>query len=136
MSALLSILYWAAVIKTRLSITYKLLLRVKVTPYLYLPESPSISVTEGNDANITCYLLVGTENNQHINWTWTFRNDLLADNDKYMVDESTSAFNSTLTVRSAVQGDRGDYYCISENSFGTYSRMITLRVKSTSQTFY
>lgn len=102
-----------------------------MTPYLYLPESPSISVTEGNDANITCYLLVGTENNQHINWTWTFRNDLLADNDKYMVDESTSAFNSTLTVRSAVQGDRGDYYCISENSFGTYSRMITLRVKST-----
>lgn len=107
-------------------------------PYLYQPESPSVSVVEGGTADISCYLLVGTETNNTIVWEWTFHNDLLLDTSggvggggKYSID-SAHAANSTLTVKNAVESDRGDYYCIGKNEFGSNSRKIALRVKSES----
>lgn len=112
-------------------IFYKFLyfLNFKVEPYLYLPDDLSVSVTEGYSVNISCYLLVGTENGQNINWTWKFNDLNLIQNDKYLIDASSN-YNSTITIQNVELADRGNYYCQAVNTFNQTRQVIILRVRS------
>ena len=41
-------------------------------PYLYQVDSLSLTATEGNSLDISCWLLVGSESNPYQNLTWSW----------------------------------------------------------------
>ena len=109
---------------------FKQSLTLIASTYLYQVDSLSISSIEGYTGTLECYLLVGSEMGQLLNWTWQFENTPIntTQNDKYSI-ESTN-MSSILTIKNLVLTDRGYYYCNVSNSLGSHSRNITLRVKS------
>ena len=88
-------------------------------------EFLTIPVIEGYNAILDCYLLVGTAN---VTWMWTL-NDL---NTTIIGDSSAVSNNSQsiLTIKAVTLASRGNVFCTAINDYGTYSRNITLRVKS------
>ena len=99
-----------------------------VTPYLYQLDYMSVGVSEDYSAELECFLLVGTENNQTITWTWSFKGVNLPASDKYKFDNNNT--QSKVTITGLTMNDRGDYFCKASNSYGYHNRSIALKVKS------
>jgi len=104
-----------------------------VSPYLYQPDLFTLSSNEDQTGEIDCYLLVGAENNQSVTWRWMFNNQTLA-SPRYTILSSRT--ESKLKISNVELTDKGDYFCIAENAFGSHKRNVELRVKSNFSDFY
>jgi len=81
-----------------------------------------VSVTEGQPVSFGCYIFVGSA----VNWTWSINN-----NNKIILNVTNS--NNTQSILTISKSDisySGVYYCTAINEYGSFSRNITLRVKS------
>ena len=99
-----------------------------VPPYLYQVDSLSISTIEGYDAELSCYLIVGTQNSQIISWSWLFNGQTIPADGRYVV--TNYADSTKLTIKSSKTTDKGNFNCYAANTYGSHSRETYLRVKS------
>jgi hypothetical protein len=99
-----------------------------VAPYLYQLLTQTIVVTEGYSAELDCYLLVGTETNQTIVWTWLVNGTTISPSSTItIVSNKTSTalkFSTTYTYHT------NSYTCKATNEYGSFSRTTTFIVKS------
>jgi len=101
--------------------------KTKAQPFFFAQEKSSITVSEAGSAKFECKMITGSDNGQNVTWTWQFNGVTLEPNEKYVMDNNNE--NGTLTVKNAKLTDKGNYTCISDNSFGTYQQTTELRVK-------
>jgi hypothetical protein len=80
-------------------------------------------VTEGQAASLACYILIGLA----VNWTWSFNNTT---NKNILNVTNSSSMQSIFTIQQTETSNSGAYYCTAINEYGSFSRNITLRVKS------
>lgn len=88
----------------------------------------SISTIEGYDAELSCYLIVGTQNSQIISWSWLFKGQTIPADGRFVV--SNYADSTKLTIKSTKTTDKGNFNCYATNTYGSHSRETYLRVKS------
>ena len=104
-----------------------------MAPFIYQVDSLSITAIEGNSVDLSCYLLVGFENNpyENLTWTWSFKSytNNISNSGNYQIATNPNA-SSTLTIKSISGADKGDYICTVSDIYGYHSRTISLRVKS------
>lgn len=114
-------------------------------PFLYMPEHVSHSLNEGEEIELTCKTLYGTENNQKIKWNWKFELEktqqqgdaplqeeiVNSENSFVTTDSDNGTETTTLKLKNVKNSQRGYYICTANNTFGSHSRKILLRVKST-----
>ena len=93
---------------------------------MYQIDYLTLTVTEGYPIELDCFLLVGTENGEKINWKWYFNGNAIVVNTTI----TNSNSQSKLIISSLTLSDRGNYSCTASNSFGNYSRSISIKVKS------
>jgi hypothetical protein len=86
-----------------------------------------LSSNEDQTGEIDCYLLVGAEHNQSVTWRWMFNNQTLTSS-RYTIQSSRT--ESKLKISDVELTDKGEYFCIAENEFGSHRRSVELRVKS------
>lgn len=103
-------------------------------PYLYKIEELTITILEDYPGQVSCYLLVGTEYDQNITWTWSFKNKTIEPSCLTTISsnntESTLRFNSTSIL------NKGYYYCTASNQYGSFTRSVSLRIKSKLNIFF
>ena len=94
-----------------------------------------MTVNEGHTAEITCNLFLGLEGGQTVTWKWeevdisNLNYTIISPNNLIEIKNSESGDQSTLTLKEVGKTKRGNYRCTAENSFGTASHNILLRVK-------
>jgi hypothetical protein len=102
-----------------------------VAPYLYLVDNAVVTTIEGYSSTFGCYLLVG--DTSKINWTWYLNGSAatttLSQNSR--VTWTNGSNNSLISISNTVITDTGTYTCSVTNSYGSHSRSVTLRIKST-----
>ena len=97
-------------------------------PFLYKLNVKTAIVTEGSPIELDCYLLVGTESNQTITWTWSSGNKIINSTNKFNFNNNQT--HTGLILNSTITSDSGLYTCTASNEFGNYSQSIKLIVKS------
>lgn len=101
----------------------------QVAPYLFKPDKPSVTITEGGNVELKCIQLFGE--NVELKWIWRRSNgtEISPETDeRYSIDKSQS--NQTiLTINKVVDSDKGEYECELKNQFGSNTEKIQLRVK-------
>lgn len=100
----------------------------EVVPYLFKINTEIITVIEENSVEISCQLLVGTENNQNITWSWTVGGNAVALSSRILITSNQT--NSKISFQNTNASDAGKYSCHASNQFGSFIRVIELRVKS------
>lgn len=88
----------------------------------------TIATLEDYPASLSCYLLVGSENDQNITWTWHFKNVTLKPTCLLTIESNNT--QSTLSLNSTTIVNKGYYYCTATNMYGSFTRAISLRIKS------
>jgi hypothetical protein len=105
----------------------------KVSPFLFKLDDFSVTYYVGDEANLSCFTMVGFQEGQNISWIWKFDKHFLdAKNlsSKYAINSFDTS--SSLTIKNVSFSDIGMYECICRNEFGSVSRSVFLRVKSKS----
>lgn len=100
----------------------------EVVPYLYKIDTQIITITEENSVELSCKLLVGTENNQNITWSWLIGGNIIALTSEIVVTSNDTY--SKVLFKNASISDGAKYTCEATNQFGSFTREIELRVKS------
>ena len=100
---------------------------IPVWPFIYQPERPRITASEGSDLELTCELLFGSSNDQNITWQW-YANGILLNNSR--LTQTDSSKSSKLYIRELSFTERGLVECYALNAFGNASQPVELRVKS------
>jgi hypothetical protein len=95
---------------------------------LYKTDSPSVYSILTYVSSFSCYLLVGTQNNQNITWTWTFNGQTLQNSAKYGIVSQNN--QSTININNLENADGGLYNCTASNQYGSSVRNTTLIIKS------
>ncbi len=88
----------------------------------------TVTVLEEYPTSLGCYLLVGNENDQNITWTWSFKNTLL--NSTCQMSIVSNNTQTTLSFNKTEFTNKGIYYCTASNQYGSFTRAVSLRVKS------
>lgn len=83
---------------------------------------------EENPGELTCYLLVGSESEQNITWTWAIKNTILNADDRLSFKSNNT--QSRIKFERLRTTDSSFYSCMAANDFSSFSRTIELRVKS------
>ncbi len=77
---------------------------------------------EGQPVSLGCYIFVGIA----VNWTWSFNNI----NKTILNVTNSSNVQSIFSISQSDISNAGVYFCTAINGYGSFSRNITLRVKS------
>ena len=117
----------------KINLKFDLFLIFKVVPFLYELNVKTAIVTEISPVELNCYLLVGTESNQTITWTWSIKNNIINSTSKFSFNNNQT--HTGLILNSTITSDSGFYTCTASNEFGNYSRTIKLIVKSIKELF-
>jgi hypothetical protein len=88
----------------------------------------TVSILEENPSRMSCYLLVGDEYDQNITWTWSYKNMSLKPT--CLMSIQSEKRETSLNFNSTVFTDKGVYYCTATNQYGSFTRAISLRIKS------
>jgi hypothetical protein len=99
-----------------------------VKPFIFKPEKPSQTVTEGGFVEIACKLLYGNENNSTVEWKWTKNGTELQSSDRLKIESKET--ESKLNIAKVGDEDKGVYECHLKNVHGEHLEKINLRVKS------
>lgn len=103
---------------------------ITVIPLPYQVDYLMVSAIEGLNAELTCYLFIGTESTafSSISWTWTLNSNLITNGGRYSIQSDNS--QSRLTIQSSQTSDSGVYYC-QPNAVKTDSSVISGRSRNT-----
>lgn len=100
-----------------------------ISPHLYKVDFMTVFGVSGTEAKLSCYLLVGSENNQTVNWYWKNSNGLtLNTENQYKIENKNDS--STLILIKGDLKDSGNYECLATNLYGSHNRSTKLVIKS------
>ncbi|RNA03898.1 neuroplastin isoform X3 [Brachionus plicatilis] len=94
-----------------------------ISPFIYAPEKPSQTVTEGSNIELSCKSLYGDD----LSWKWLKNDTELVEGEKYSIKSEQNL--TTLTINAATEDDKGDFVCELSNKHGTHTQVIRVRVK-------
>lgn len=94
-----------------------------IGPFIYVPEKPSQTVTEGGNIELSCKSLYGED----LNWKWLKNDTELIEGEKYTIKIEQNS--TTLTINAATEEDKGEFVCELSNSHGSHNEVIRVRVK-------
>lgn len=102
----------------------------QVSPYFYQVDALSVTYFEEQAAELTCHLIVGSENSQTNTFSWRHENSntAITTGGRFTVVSGTR--HTLLKIENLKTTDKGYYYCSVTNTFGTATRQTKLRVKS------
>lgn len=82
------------------------------------------------NAELSCKLLYGSENNQKVEWIWERNGEKLVENDTIILETDEEENISKLLLRNVTEEMKGEYKCIVKNKYGFAENTLKLRVKS------
>lgn len=104
----------------------------RILPFLYKPEKPSLTITQGGSAVFECKVLY-TEN-KNIEWSWSKENatidTALKSSGRVTIAIDDNKERTTLTIKEVTEEDKGMYKCSFKDSNGEQEEKIQLRVKN------
>ncbi|CAF0815393.1 unnamed protein product [Brachionus calyciflorus] len=107
----------------------KIIFEKNISPFLFKFDFMSNFGISGNPVSLSCYLLIGSENNESIEWQWKFQNgEVIGSDERFKIENKIT--NSTLTILRSDSKDSGSYECYAFNSYGNHSRNTKLVIKS------
>lgn len=107
----------------------KIIFHPEVTPRLYKVDALNFFGVSGEKVSISCYVLVGYQNNLNIEWTWKdSKGESLNSTERFEILNKNES--STLTIQNSLMDDSGVYECIAKNAYGSHSRTLNLTIKS------
>ena len=84
---------------------------------------------KGNQVNISCYALLGYQNNLNIEWIWIGpKGESMNSTERFKILDKNE--RSNLIIHESIIEDSGIYECIGKNAYGSHSRTVKLVIKS------
>ncbi|RNA06817.1 hypothetical protein BpHYR1_012191 [Brachionus plicatilis] len=103
--------------------------QTEITPHLYKVDFLNFFGVSGKKVYLSCYVLVGYQNNLDIEWMWKNpKGEILNLTHRFEITSKNES--STLTIHDSMIEDSGIYECIAVNTYGSHSRTLKLVVKS------
>lgn len=94
---------------------------------MYQVDTLSETCITGYSLKLACYLIVGNETDQPLQWIWAVNNRTVS-GDRISVTNYND--RSELLINNTQLSDKGVYYCTLSNTYGSASRNVTVKIKS------